>query len=204
MEYQEFVYRNRWPIVILLLGIILFCFGFYFYYGSSADEEVFVVESMEDNTENSQTIIVEISGAVAKPGVYKLSSNSRIEDLLKEAGGFYNENKDWVERFINRASKLVDGQKVYIPAQNEQTDSLSANNLQGSIDSATGVLGVGSSLININTASQTQLESLWGIGPVYAKSIIDQRPYSDVSELTSKKIIKQNVFEKIKNQISVY
>src|SRR3989344_1087747 len=66
------------------------------------------------------------------------------------------------------------------------------------------ILGVLDNLININTASQSELESLWGIGPVYAQNIIEQRPYSSVEELLTKKIIKQNVYDRVKDQISVY
>jgi len=58
--------------------------------------------------------------------------------------------------------------------------------------------------ININTASQNQLESLWGIGPVTAQNIIEQRPYSTVEELLNKKILKTNVYETNKDKLSVY
>jgi len=52
-------------------------------------------------------------------------------------------------------------------------------------------------LININSASQKELETLWGIGPVYVQKITEQRHYSSVEDLITKKIIKQNVYEKI-------
>ncbi|EKD47123.1 MAG: helix-hairpin-helix DNA-binding motif-containing protein, partial [uncultured bacterium] len=71
-------------------------------------------------------------------------------------------------------------------------------------DNNTEIFGVDTKLININAASQSELETLWGIGPVTAQNIIEQRPYSSVEELLSKKIIKQNVYDKIKDQIAVW
>ena len=59
-------------------------------------------------------------------------------------------------------------------------------------------------LININTASQKELESLWGIGPVYAQNIIEHRPYSSLEELLTKKIIKKNVHERNKEYLTIY
>jgi len=58
--------------------------------------------------------------------------------------------------------------------------------------------------MNINTVSLQTLDSLPGIGPVYAQNIIEHRPYSDVQELVSKGAIKQSLYDKIKNLISVY
>lgn len=59
-------------------------------------------------------------------------------------------------------------------------------------------------MININTASQSELESLRGIGPVTGKNIIDHRPYSDVSELLSRGVLKKNVYEDNKDKMTVY
>ena len=58
--------------------------------------------------------------------------------------------------------------------------------------------------VNINTASQSDLESLPGIGPVTASKIISDRPYQIVEDLVNKKAVSKAVFEKIKDQIVVY
>lgn len=58
--------------------------------------------------------------------------------------------------------------------------------------------------ININTASASELDTLWGIGEVRAKDIIDNRSYSSIDELLTKKVIPSNVFEKIKDEITVF
>ena len=63
---------------------------------------------------------------------------------------------------------------------------------------------VNDSLININTSDLKSLDSLSGIGPVYAQNIIEHRPYSNTSELVSKGVIPNNTYLKIKDKISVY
>lgn len=208
MKFEELLYKYRFQAITLLAGVILFCYGIATLNYDGSENSLMVTE---DSKENSEKIVVEISGAVASPGVYEMSSTARIDDLIKEAGGFSNENKDWVAKIINRAAVLKDGQKIYIPGAGEpanavgkQTNTDSANNFGGSQSGSAGVLSTNSSIININTASQSELESLPGIGPVYAQKIIEQRPYSDTNELTSKNVLGSSLFEKIENFISVY
>ncbi len=141
----------------------------------------------------TNNIVVEIAGSVEKPGVYTLEQGARIADLLTMSGGFTKEaDLQYIDKSLNKAAKLVDSQKIYIPAKNEQSNILSANKTV-----------VESEMISINDASATELDSLSGIGPVYAQKIIEHRPYSDVNELVSKKIIPQSVYTKIKDKISL-
>lgn len=155
------------------------------------------VELSSNLATSSAELMVEIAGAINKPGVYKLPINSRIDDLISAGGGLSSDaDQEYVSKTINRAGVIKDGQKIYIPEINEvvqQTDVLSASDNPPS-----------GGTININTASKSQLESLWGIGPVIAQNIIDQRPYSEISELLSRSIVKSNVYERIKEQISIY
>ncbi len=109
-----------------------------------------------------------------------------------------------MEKYVNRAAKLVDGQKIYVPRQNEQSVNITANNLVGDQGTSLGTSTYTSVLININTASLKDLESLSGIGPVYAQSIIEHRPYSSVEELLSKEALKVHVYEKIKDKVTAY
>ena len=148
---------------------------------------------------------MEIAGAVERPGVYRLSQNSRIDDLLIISGGIsVSADRNWMEKYINRAAKLIDGQKVFIPSINEQSNALSANSGVGiKVDQDTfGSQTEG--LTNINTSTLSDLDKLPGIGPVYGQSIIEHRPYSTLEELVSKGAISKSVYEKIKNLISVY
>ena len=190
-----------------LLGLILIGFGVLAYKTNiifSSGDKVEVLNSTNAGPEVSQDIVVEISGAVEKEGVYQMKMGDRIDDLLIISGGLSeNADRDWVTKSINRASKLIDGQKIYIYHLRE----MSAKDTSG-IKLDQGILGDktinNSNLININNASQSKLEELVGIGPVYATNIIEHRPYSNLEELVSKGAISQKVLDKIKNEISIY
>jgi len=144
----------------------------------------------------TKDIYVDISGAVINPGVYQLKPDARIKDALIVSGGLSEgANRQYVSKNINLAQKITDGQKIYIPFQNSQNQNDKFQN--ESEDS--NVAGVAT--ININTASISQLDSLWGIGPSRAQDIIDGRPYSSTEEI--KEIIPDNVYEKIKEDIGI-
>lgn len=197
--------RNRYLLLFGLLGFISLGAGILLFQKdlSFSTTKVEILETSGDGL--STEITAEIAGEIARPGVYKLSGNSRIEDLLIAAGGF-SENADrvWTEKYLNRAAKLADGQKVFIPKSGQQSDASTANNA-GDIKVDQPVLGVEkTNLTNINTASLSELDKLPGIGPVYGQSIIDHRPYSTIEELLSKGALKKSVYEKIKNMVSVY
>lgn len=142
----------------------------------------------------SQEIWVDVAGAVVAPGVYRLPYGSRVEDAIAAAGGLSREaDSEAIARAINRAAKVSDGAKLYIPktggAQMEGTNSQTQ---------AAATVGV-----SVNSASQSELETLSGIGPVTAKKIIDNRPYLTLEELVSKKALSQSLFDKLKDQITL-
>lgn len=196
---------NRNLLAVILIGLILICLGF-FYYKVGGNLSTSKVEVINETAENSlEELTVEIAGEVTAPGVYKLASGSRVEDLLVLAGGFSADaDRENIEKYLNRAARLSDGQKVYIPKAGQQILGSSANNLSGGGAPSGGLTNQGSGLININTASLTELDKLPGIGPVYGQSIIDHRPYSTVEELLSSGALKKNVYEKIKDLVSIY
>lgn len=204
-KWEEFFFKFRYQILFLLIGTTFIGLGIFFLKKEDVDfNGVEILETTKDD-EGVGGVIVEVSGAVETPGVYKLDSDSRVEDALIAAGGISaSADRDWMEKFLNRASILVDGQKVYIPHIDEQSSVLSAEN-SSTYQSGSSTFGAQESgLININEATQKELESLWGIGPVYAQNIIEQRPYSSVEELLSKKVIKSNVYERNKDKMTVY
>ena len=208
IDWEEILLKYRYQILLFLSGVVLIGLGVFFFknreslYSSS-------VEVLESSTGNgsvgSEEVVIEVSGAVETPGVYKLSVNARVEDALIAAGGISADaDRDWMEKTLNRAAKISDGQKIYIPRINEQISGASASNLAG-YQSTSSVGGSSlSGIVNINAASQKELESLWGIGPVTAQNIIEQRPYSSVEELLNKKILKTNVYETNKDKLSIY
>jgi competence protein ComEA len=196
---------NKKLLAIVLCGLFLIGLGIFFY-RSGGIEPSTKVEILSGSTDVSEVeITVDIAGEVVSPGVYKLPGGSRMDDLLVAAGGFSADaDRDSIEKYLNRAAKLTDGQKVYIPKVGQQSLGVSAKDTsgeEGQFITSGETLG-GST--NINTSSLSELDKLPGIGPVYGQSIIDHRPYSNVDELVSKGAVKQSVYEKIKNLVSVY
>lgn len=188
----EFWQKFKLPIALSVVGIVLIIGGVFASGLQKAKSRDFPKESL---IQGQKVISVDVSGAVKNAGVYKLAEGARIEDVVKAAGGFSEKaNQEYISKYLNMAQKLSDGGKVYVLSEEEVS-------LEGSSQTA----GVSTnSQININTSSQTQLESLPGIGPVTASKIVSGRPYQSTDELISKKVVGQAVFEKIKDQIVVY
>ena len=203
---DELIIKFRYPLLFLLLGLILIVTGLFIVKSGlvSPSTKVEVLTATTSAAVNGE-IAVEIAGEVLTPGVYRLPAGGRVEDLLIVSGGFsINADRNWTDKYLNRASKLTDGQKVYIPNINEHSNVLSAKNSGGDQTVSSTFSSDSNTLININTASLGELDSLPGIGPVYGQRIIEYRPYSDTSELLSKGVLKSSVYQKVKDLVSVY
>lgn len=204
--------------ILLALGIVGILILIYGVYGEVSAEKPVVeiiksgsqpVRSDRVGSENGlqptrsdlggNEVVIDVAGAVEKPGLYKLTSGSRIGDALVMAGGLSaTADREWVAKSINLAEVLKDGGKVYVPGRN-------VNNNQSSIlNNQTNTNNQNSKLININTASMIELDGLMGIGEVRARLIMDNRPYGNIDELVSKAKIPQSVYEAIKDSISIY
>jgi competence protein ComEA len=209
MDLPQFLGVKKTQLAVGLSGFFLLIAGVVMAVGlgfGENDPEVKIL-SVDEKNETGSEVVVDVEGAVEKPGVYKLALNSRIQDAITVAGGYGQEaDRDWIARYFNLAQPLVDGSKIYIPAVGETVDLPVAGPAGAASDGmdgeAVGIAGSGS--ININSASSNELESLWGIGEARAKMIIENRPYQTIEELVDKKVIPTNVFEAIKNKISVY
>jgi len=175
---------------MFLFGLFLLAFGVgTFALKDSGEDDAIKIISVEQGDPLNK-IIVHVDGAVNKPGVYELTIDSRVNDLVAAAGGL---TEDANTQAINLAAKLSDGQKAHIASIN---DPVSIKNP----DTGSGVTG----LINVNTASEAQLDTLPGVGPVTAGKIIASRPYSSPEELLSKKAVGSATYNKIKDLITVY
>ena len=141
--------------------------------------------------------MVDVSGAVVRPGVYSLASDARIQDALIAAGGLSDlADRDWVTKKLNLANKLADGVKIYIPDKSQNSSPVVVGSNIPSQNEP--------DLLNINTANASELDKLPGIGPVTAQKIIDNRPYGTIDEFRQKKVVSEKVFNQIKDSISVY
>ena len=165
--------------------------------GRTGGEDL-VIQKAGEAEELGSKLVADVAGAVMKPGVYELKGNARVNEALIAAGGLGEEaDREWVEKNLNLAAKVTDGQKIYIPSREESNTNKDSprSTLQG--------LSL-KEKININTASSAELDTLWGVGEATAKKIIDSRPYGAVEELLTKKAVKNNVYEAIKDSVSVY
>ena len=148
-------------------------------------------------------VYVDVDGAVASPGVYRLQDGARVSQAIDAAGGLMAEAD---VTGLNRASKVTDGQKIYVPTVGEQQAALAAGGADGGAAAASGT-GASSGLVNINTASAAELQTLSGIGPSMAQSIIDERTqngaFASVDDLMRVSGIGEKKLAKIKDCICV-
>jgi competence protein ComEA len=155
-------------------------------------------------------IFVHVIGAVNQGGIYSLPPDSRVQDAIDAAGGFTLAADP---QAINLAAFLQDGEQIVIPTQIPTTSLLeipitSRSGNQVSIQpSATSAPYENGNLININTASQSELETLPGVGPVTAEKIIAYResngPFQTIEEIMDVAGIGPVKFEGMKDLITV-
>ena len=147
-------------------------------------------------------VYVDVDGAVASPGVYRLKDGARVTQAIDAAGGLTPEAD---VTGLNRASKVVDGQKIYVPKVGEQTVAAGDGADVGA--AASSGVGDATGLVNINTASASELQTLSGIGPSMAQSIIDERTkngaFASVDDLMRVSGIGEKKLAKIKDCICV-
>jgi len=216
MDTQEFIskyiplIKKHWlPLSLGILGMIFFVYGLIGLFPpnkTSSEDIVFEANSANSKQTEAKTMLVDIEGAVVKPGVYKLPLESRIQDGLIAAGGLSAKaDREYLAKNFNLATKLIDGAKIYIPSVAEAVkgESVLKTSSEG-VAVGSPRFGEAGALININTASQSELDTLVGIGPVTAQKIITGRPYSSINELLDKKIVNSKVFSQIKDKIATY
>lgn len=144
--------------------------------------------SQESSVANSTQIFVQVTGAVTNPGLYSMNSGERINDLLTLAG-----TDDYNHDCINLAQILVDEQNLYVPADDEKCVE------DNSVDS--------NGVVNINTASSYELETIPGIGTAKASAIITYRDnngtFEAVADLTNVEGISDSLLQSIQQYIKL-
>lgn len=188
---------------LLILGIILLILGIGMNFKNSFLEKTEIKVTSKNisptpsvDIQVNSKVKIDIAGEVIKPGVYELNTDSRVIDALVVAGGLnVRADRDWVNKNLNQAEKLVDGQKIYIPKVGEE------------IKVSSQILGKTDSIIRLNTATIEELDKLTGIGPAIAGRIIDYRTknggFKDINELKLVSGIGDKLFEKIKDEIAL-
>ncbi len=149
-------------------------------------------------------LVVDVAGAVLRPGVYHLAAGSRVADAIAAAGGFGPRVDAAAAQALNLAAPLTDGVQVRVPSRDDP--ALMATSSPGSAGaSASGGDGA-SALVNLNTATAAQLDTLPGIGPVTAAKIIASRqdhPFSTVDELQTRKLVGASTFAKLAGLVTI-
>lgn len=154
-------------------------------------------DSVNEAEPVSESLYVYVCGAVATPGVYEVSVDSRICEAVEQAGGMLDTAKT---EAVNLAEPLTDGQMIRIPFQGEETVTQE--------DAATQNSGIRSDgKVNINTASAEELMTLKGIGQTRAEQIIAYREkhgaFASIEGIMEVDGIKQGTFDKLKDNITV-
>ena len=216
--------------IIIILGI---CYYIYFKDEenmNSIESNSLEIESTEETTKNEEEeysdtrIIVYITGAINKEGIYELPVNSRIADLIEKAEG--TKEEAYIEK-LNLAYKLEDGMKIHIPTKQEyeeqqkikQETNITEDVTNEYITTDSGISSIekdkedinsentNNDKININKATQTELDSLPGIGPSTAEKIIEYRKekgkFKKIEEIKEVSGIGDAKYEKIKDKIEV-
>ena len=148
-----------------------------------------------------QLVTVDVKGAVKKPGVYQLQSNSRVHEALEKAGGLTDEAD---LKSVNQAQKLSDEAVVYVAKVGENAVDVTTS-APASATSGTGQAK--SALVNLNTATEADFQTISGIGQKRAQDIIAYREangrFKSVDELKNVSGIGAKTLEKLKEYVTV-
>lgn len=187
--------------------VLVFLLGYYFVFAlPEASEEANWNVSEEHDLEMieetpleqlpEEEILIDVKGAVQKPGVYKAVLGERVIDIIEKAGGITERANSAA---INFAMRVTDEMIVYVPSIGEEEnnrDVVMAASSSGNSDQ-----------ININQATQAELETLPGIGPSKAQAIIEYRetngPFKAIEDIMSISGFGEKTFEKLKDSIRV-
>ena len=189
-------------IVIILVGRVMMA--------SSTKEKVMVTNAVnttrveETTTMIPQNCYVDIKGEVLRPGVYEFSCESRIQEVIKKAGGFTEEAD---ETKINLAQKITDQMQMIVPNVNsKQEGGVTEGNSEKGNSSNTTPSNSKQGTVNINTATLEELQTIKGIGKKKAEAILQYRkehgPFRTKEDLLEVKGIGKKALEAIESQVT--
>lgn len=148
-------------------------------------------------------LVVDVQGAVLRPGVLQLAPGSRVGDAIAAAGGYGPRvDAERAGRELNLATELQDGDRIVVPSRDDPAPAAGAPTSGG----ATEPGGTSGGLVDLNRATAAELDELPGIGPVTAQKIIDARtekPFASVDELRERKVVGASTFEKLRDLVTV-
>lgn len=166
--------------------------------GEVKETKVEVLRQAQDKTTSVIQVVrkvqIDISGEVVNPGVYELNEGARVNEVLVKAGGLsVRADREWVEKNINRAAIVSDGEKIFIPKAGEVM--------------GTRVEVVGSKKVSLNRGTVADFETLKGIGPIMAQKIVDYRQkqggFVSIEEIKLVSGVGEKLYEKIKDELNL-
>ena len=189
-------------IVIILVGRGMMA--------SSTKEKVMVTNAVnttrveETTTMMPQNCYVDIKGEVLRPGVYEFSCESRIQEVIKKAGGF---TEDADETKINLAQKITDQMQMIVPnLHSKQEGGVTEGNSEKGNLSNTTPSNLKQGTVNINTATLEELQTIKGIGKKKAEAILQYRKehgaFRTKEDLLQVKGIGKKALEAIESQVT--
>lgn len=187
--------------IIVIIGIIKIVD---IYYEKNNTEKISMSNFIKNETETEDEkyntkIKVYITGEVKNQGVIELEEGDRIADAIEKAGG---QTEQASLKNVNLAYQLEDGQKIYIPNVNDNETEIIDDGASGVVDDTTN-----QTVVNINKADETELQSLNGIGESLATSIVQYRKengkFETIEDLKNVPGIGDSKFENIKEYIKV-
>lgn len=187
--------------IIVIIGIIKIVD---IYYEKNNTEKISISNFIENENETEDEkcntkIKVYITGEVKNQGVIELEEGDRIADAIEKAGG---QTEQASLKNVNLAYQLEDGQKIYIPNVNDNETEIIDDGASGVVDDTTN-----QTVVNINKADETELQSLNGIGESLATSIVQYRKengkFETIEDLKNVPGIGDSKFENIKEYIKV-
>ena len=210
-SFKPIMTRYKSEALLLSCALLICIISAVLFFQQKNNENSVPLVSIKNETHTirqKQTITIDVSGAVKNPFVYAFNSQARIIDAIQKAGGLTEDaDEAFVKRNVNYARILNDQEKIYIPFLSDTTNGYVLENKR-IIDYTQPNISTRQSedvsKMNINAASILELDQLPGIGKVQGEAIFNGRPYSAIEDLVKNNVIKQSVFDKIKNQISVY
>jgi competence protein ComEA len=147
-------------------------------------------------TPSREDVVVDVEGAVRRPGVVRLPAGSRVADALQAAGGYSKQaDLNAAAGALNLVAVLADGAQVHVPM-------IGATTAAGGGPSPAG----GGGLVNLNTASPEELDALPGIGPVTVQKIVAARaeqPFSTLDEMVEREVIDRGQLEDIRDLVTL-
>ncbi|TYO73218.1 hypothetical protein DQ398_002148 [Rossellomorea marisflavi] len=200
------VFEKYRTLLFILAGAVALSLFLLFKPSPPQQEPPIAIEAKEPETDASQPaetvstydrIFVDIKGQVERPGLYELSPHERVDGVVEMAGGF---TKDADRNAVNLALKVSDEMMVYVPKKGEVESPLPPG-------SPSGTSGGEAVLVNINSATSEEIQTLPGIGPSKAAAFIQYReengPYRSVDDIKNISGIGEKTFERLKELITV-